>query len=147
MGKKQFKVFFDDEAPQIIYADRHVTRGDHGASFFNEGRAGEGATELVADFPKVLGVVQDVVYLPLVSEVIDLPESSVGVASLRRFASPLVEAIEAAALLVADLEQMPVAGPKHLTVHGRMAAHLDLLLAEQASALCRPIASAPAYAG
>jgi hypothetical protein len=86
-------------------------------------------------------------YVPPASEVRDLSESAAGVVSLRRFASPLVEAIEAVALLVADLEQMPVAGPKHLTVHGRMAAHLDLLLAEQASALCRPIASAPAYAG
>lgn len=146
MGKKKFKVLFDEDAPQTIYADRHVVRGDHGASFFNEDKAGEGATELVADFPKVVGVVQDVLYVPPASEVRDVSEYSVGVASLRRFASPLAEAIESTALLVADLEQMPVAGPKHLTVHGRIAAHLDLLLAEQASALCRPIASASMYA-
>jgi len=146
MGKKKFQVFFDGEPPQTIFADRHVVRSGQGASFFTEVRAGEGATELVAEFPKVRGVVQDVLYVPPASELIDLPEAAVGVSSLRRFASPLVEAIEAVALLVADLEQMPVAGPKHLTVHGRMAAHLDLLLAEQASALCRPIASAPTYA-
>lgn len=76
MGKKQFKVLFDDEAPQIIYADRHMTRGDHGASFFNEVRAGEGATELVADFPKVLGVVQDLAYVPPVAEVRELSEAA-----------------------------------------------------------------------
>jgi hypothetical protein len=76
MGKKQFKVLFDVEAPQIIYADRHVTRGDHGASFFNEARAGEGATELVADFPKVLGVVQDLAYVPPVAVVRELSEAT-----------------------------------------------------------------------
>lgn len=76
MGKKKFKVLFDVEAPQIIYADRHVTRGDHGASFFNEVRAGEGATELVADFPRVLGVVQDLAYVQPVAEVHELSEAA-----------------------------------------------------------------------
>lgn len=127
-----------NEARQFVEADK-MQLGDKSVTLF----VGD---QVKAHFPHIESVVVDLAAPPIAPGSFVSVVGELGAAPIRRLGSPLSDAIESAALLVADLEQMPVAGPKHLTVHGRIAAHLDLLLAEQAGSLCRPIASAPTYA-
>ena len=136
MTKQKFTVLFLMGSPQIIYAEYYRQRGDCGATFYNGGYKSGEEPAVVADFPKVDGVVVDAGYVSQPEPIRELGAMSV----FSSQASPLVEAIESTARVVVDLELQDDqrGGPAHLTTLGAMSRHLEVLLGEQRAQLCVP---------